>query len=139
MVTSIIFALIIVACFVLLFVLINKYSNNFLVNKIKNIALKTKQLTIKIHDKWYFWPILFFLIYVLNLIIFLIFTNSLGAPDVLLYGEGVNYSEAAKVARSFVSKLNYLPITLFGIALTLVTLIYFIVKVKQKMLQLLKL
>ena len=111
----------------MLLVLINKLSNNFLSSKIKAIVIKTKQISIKIHDKWYFWPILFILIYVVNLIIYLIFTNSLGDPGVILYGDGVNYSEVAKIARSFVSKLNYAPITIFGIVLTLVVIIYFIV------------
>ena len=132
MISIIVFAILILTCLGLLLVLINKLSNNFLSSKIKAIVIKTKQISIKIHDKWYFWPILFILIYVVNLIIYLIFTNSLGDPGVILYGDGVNYSEVAKIARSFVSKLNYAPITIFGIVLTLVVIIYFIVNLKKK-------
>ena len=54
MISIIVFAILILTCLGLLLVLINKLSNNFLSSKIKAIVIKTKQISIKIHDKWYF-------------------------------------------------------------------------------------
>ena len=129
---SLIITLSIIAVLGLAFYFVNKFLRGALIAKTRSFVAKTTQIIAKISKKWYFWPILFLLIYAVNLIIYSIFTYPLGEPEWLINEGGQSLSESASIGRQFVNGLNYTPITVFGITLTILGLIYFIYKLKRK-------
>lgn len=132
MLLNILFLLTFLISLSLIFLIVNHFLKNLLINKIAQFLQKTKQIFIKLSNKWYFWPILFLIIYLFILIVFAIFINPLGSPDCTLYGEGINLGENANIARKFISSISYTPLIIFGVCLILIVLLYFFFKFKRK-------